>query len=371
MNMNNNIALSICIATLNRAAFIRETLNSIISQATEEVEIVIVDGSINDDTDDLVKTYRERFPRIRYFHSAKSGYAQDYCKAIELAQGKYCWLFTDDDILKQGAIQAVMVEMKQEYVLILVNAEVRNTNLSKLLWERCLSSKSNRIYKVEDSERLFVDVASYISFIGCVVIRRSLWELRDKELYMGTSFLHVGVIFQALIPDNTSVISDTYISIRYGNSLWTSKSFYISLFHWPDLIWSFSKYSESAKRQVCKREPWRSIKTLLLFRARGAYSVNEYNKYIFQRSHYLPFKFAAWLIARVPGYLLNLVLILYFLTFRFLCSKSGMYLVDLETSNFYYKKCFERLKHSMQKMARKILNYKKIEEGIKSTWVHL
>lgn len=351
--MNNNITLSICIATLNRSAFIGETLNSIISQATEEVEIVIVDGSINDDTDDIVKTYRERFPRIRYVHTVKSGYAQDYCKAIELAQGRYCWLFTDDDTLKQGAIQAVMDQMKHEYGLILVNAEVRNTDLSKLLLDRCLSSKSNQIYKIEDSDKLFVDVASYISFIGCVVILRSLWDARDKESFMDTSFMHVGVIFQALIPDNTFVISDTYICIRYGNALWTSKSFYISLFHWPDLIWSFSKYSESAKRQVCKREPWRSIKTLLLYRARGAYSVNEYNKYIFQCSHYLPLKFAAWLIARFPGYLLNLVFIVYFSIFRSFYSRSDMHLVDLETSNFHYKKCFERLKHSMQRMERK------------------
>jgi len=38
------IRLSICIATLNRAAFIGETLESMISQATGDVEIVIVDS---------------------------------------------------------------------------------------------------------------------------------------------------------------------------------------------------------------------------------------------------------------------------------------------------------------------------------------
>jgi abequosyltransferase len=353
--MNNNILLSICIATLNRAAFIVETLNSIISQATEEVEIVIVDGSTNDDTNHIVNTYRERFPRIRYFHSVKSGYAQDYCKAVDLAQGKYCWLFTDDDILKRGAIQAVIAEMTKEYGLILVNAEVRNTDLSELLLERCLSSNSNRIYKIEDSDHLFADVASYISFIGCVVIRRALWESRDKESYMDTSFLHVGVIFQAFISDNTFVISDPYISIRYGNALWTSKSFYISLVHWPDLIWSFPKYSESAKRQACKREPWRSINTLLLYRARGAYSANEYNKYIYPRSHYLPFEFVAWLIAWFPRSLLNSAFIVYFSIFRSFYSSAGMHLVDLETCNYHYKRCSERLRQSMRKIAHKYI----------------
>jgi abequosyltransferase len=358
--MNKNITLSICIATLNRAAVIGETLDSIISQATEEVEIVIVDGSTNDDTNDIVNTYRERFSNIRYFHSVKTGYAQDYCKAIELAQGEFCWLFTDDDTLKQGAIQAVMSEMTQDYGLILVNAEVRNTDLSKSLLDRSLVSKSNRIYKVEDSDQLFADVASYISFIGCVVIRRSLWELRDKESYMDTYFLHVGVIFQALISGGTLVISDSYISIRYGNALWTSKSFYVSLVHWPDLIWSFSNYSESAKQKVCKREPWRSMKTLLIFRARGTYSLNDYNKYISPCSLHSLFKISAWMIAGFPGYLLNFVFFVYVSVFRSFYRTSGLFLVDLQISKFYSRKYFQRLKLSLQKMGGKLFKLRKL-----------
>jgi hypothetical protein len=38
----NDLTLSICIATCNRTAFIGATLESIIFQATEEVEVVIV-----------------------------------------------------------------------------------------------------------------------------------------------------------------------------------------------------------------------------------------------------------------------------------------------------------------------------------------
>ena len=42
--------LSICIATYNRADFIGETLDSIIRQLTDEVEIVVVDGASTDAT---------------------------------------------------------------------------------------------------------------------------------------------------------------------------------------------------------------------------------------------------------------------------------------------------------------------------------
>ena len=48
------IRLSICMATLNRAAFIGVMIDSILSQMTEEVELVIVDGASTDGTDQVV-----------------------------------------------------------------------------------------------------------------------------------------------------------------------------------------------------------------------------------------------------------------------------------------------------------------------------
>jgi glycosyltransferase involved in cell wall biosynthesis len=56
--------LSICIATYNRADYIGETLDSIIPQLTDNVELLVVDGASTDNTEDVVRTYTD--PRIRY-----------------------------------------------------------------------------------------------------------------------------------------------------------------------------------------------------------------------------------------------------------------------------------------------------------------
>ena len=269
--------LSICIATYNRAKYIGETLESIIPQVTEDVEIVIVDGASTDSTRAVVERYADSCKKIRYIRlPVKGGFDQDYCKAVELAKGEYCWLFTDDDILKPGAIQAVMAAMQDDYGLILVNAEVRDVTLSRILEDRVLHFMNNMTYQTRDFERFFVDVADYLSFIGCVVIKRSLWNEREKKQYFGTVFVHVGVIFQKPSNYNIMVLVEPLISIRYGNALWTSKSFEISFFKWPDLIWSFPLFTETAKRQICKREPWRNYKALLIPRARGVFSLKEY-----------------------------------------------------------------------------------------------
>ena len=336
--MNNRITLSICIATLNRGAFIGATLDSIIHQANEEVEIVIVDGASTDNTEEIVRHYQKKFTKLRYVRlSVKGGVDQDYCRAVELAQGEYCWLFTDDDILKPGAIKDVLAAIQQNYGLILVNAEVRDVNLSLILEDQLLHFTNNMTYQTQDFERFFVDVADYLSFIGCVVIKRSLWNEREKEQYFGTVFVHVGVIFQQRFNDDIMVLAEPLISIRYGNALWTSKSFEITFFKWPDLIWSFPLFSESAKRQVCKREPWHSFKALLICRARGTFSINEYRMLLEPQLRFNIMRFPIQAIALFPGFLLNLGLIFYFSFFRNWYSKSSVRLDDLKNSRFYYK----------------------------------
>src|SRR5712675_926545 len=80
------VALSICIATYNRAAFIGATLDSIIVQATEQVEIVVLDGGSTDNTEEVVRRYRQDFSRLRYFRQkTKMGIDRDFPKAVQLA----------------------------------------------------------------------------------------------------------------------------------------------------------------------------------------------------------------------------------------------------------------------------------------------
>lgn len=336
--MNSSPTLSICIATLNRGAFIGATLDSIISQANEDVELVIVDGASTDNTQEIVKSYQNKFSKLRYIRlPVKGGVDQDYSRAVELAQGEYCWLFTDDDIMKPGAVQAVLNAIRDNYELIIVNAEVKDAALSRVLEDRRLRISKDTVYRRPDFERFFVETSEYLSFIGCVVIKRSLWSEREKERYFGTVFVHVGVIFQEPLEGDILVLADPLISIRYGNALWTPKSFEIAFFKWPDLIWSFPFFSESSKRRIAQPEPWRSLKSLLMYRARGAFTLKEYRMMVVPRTTPGLQRLGMRLIAQLPGLLLNSGLIIYFRVFRGTCPKARIHLVDLVNSRFYYK----------------------------------
>ncbi len=309
--------LSICIATLNRAAFIGATLDSLIAQAGNDVEIIVVDGASTDNTEQVVRERGGRFPHLRYERlPQKGGVDQDYCKAVALAGGEYCWLMSDDDLLRPGAIPAILDATRASYSLILVNAEVRADHLTTLVVPRLLPFTANRVYGPQDRNQFLAETATYMSFIGGIVVRRSLWEEREKEKFFGTEFIHIGVIFQKPLPDDTLVMAEPWITIRHGQASWSRRYFEIWMLKWPNLIWSLPDFTDEVKSRVCVKEPWRRPKILLVLRAKSAYALPHYTQFVEPRLTRRSEKWLAWLIAALPGALVNLAVYAYFAAFR-------------------------------------------------------
>jgi abequosyltransferase len=301
--------LSICIATFNRGAFLAETLDSLVNQVRQDVEIVIVDGASTDDTPQRVAIFEARVPELRYHREAQnSGIDQDFDKAVQYATGKYVWLMTDDDIARPDAIGRILEATRAAPDLIVVNSEVRDATLTRTLNERLIDVDADRSYCTEESTKFFLDCATGLTFIGGVVIARELWLDRDRQSYYGTLFLHVGVIFQSAVP-LISVIAEPLILIRYGVAMWTPRAFEIWMYLWPRLVWSFEQYDERTKARVIRREPWRSYSKLIHYRAKGAFSLNESRKHFGSESPM--FRTIAALIAFTPRQLALLASLAY------------------------------------------------------------
>lgn len=307
------IQLSICIATYNRGSFISETLDCILAQVEPGVEIVVVDGASPDNTPEVMAQYVSNHPEIKYYREKEnSGVDADFDKAVGYANGQYCWLMTDDDLLHEGSIKKVLSALNDQVDLVIVDAEVRNADMSMILEKSRLNFDTDRSYNKGDEESFFVDVGNQLSFIGCVIIRRDFWLSRERAPYFGTVFIHVGVIFQHPPPENIHVIAEPLVLIRYGNAMWTPRAFEIWMFKWPKLIWSFPDYSEKAKRSICLREPWRKVKSVFHYRAKGAYSITEFKKYFLDEKSKLR-KFALFIIAVFPEKLANFLSMVYLL----------------------------------------------------------
>lgn len=335
-----SVRLSICIATFNRARFIGETIRSMAPQLTSGCEIVVLDGGSKDDTAQVIAALQQEVPGLRYVRQDRNrGVDRDFDAAVLHASGDYCWLMSDDDLFKPGAVAAVLQALAREPSLVVVNAELRSLDLSELLDPRRLPLADDRVYAPAEFDRLFAETSAYLTYIGAVVVRRALWLARDRESCFGSEFIHVGVVFQQPLPAGAVVLATPYISVRFGNTQWRPREFEIRMVRWTELVWWLPAVPDAVRARLYRRDPWRSFKSLFFYRAKGTYSLTEYRRWVAPRVHTLPDRARAIAVALVPGVLANLAGLLFcLLPYR----DSGIHFRDMRASRFYLPNVLRR-----------------------------
>jgi len=310
MTQPTPLKLSICIATFNRGALIGATLESIIAQTTNDCEVVILDGASTDDTERVVAEYSRRSDRLRYVRQDRNnGMDRDFDRVVQLARGEYCWLMSDDDLLKPGAVAAVLEALRRNYSLVVVAIEIRDSDLSTVLLPCRPNFDSARVYGPDEMDRLFDEAGHHVTYIACVVIKRSIWLDREREPYYGTLHVHVGVCFQKRLPGETLVMAEPLIIHRFGNQTWLPKASEM-LSKWSSLVESLA-ISQSTKRKLSSQLSI-NLSTLLAWRAFGVYSLAEYRRWIRPRLRSTRDAVIPTLVALLPGVLVNAICVLYY-----------------------------------------------------------
>lgn len=106
-----NELVSIIMPTYNCAKFIKETIESVISQTYENWELVIIDDCSNDNTEEVVASFNDK--RIKYYRLEKnSGAAIARTTAMKMAKGNYMAFLDSDDLWKKDKLEKQLEFMK-------------------------------------------------------------------------------------------------------------------------------------------------------------------------------------------------------------------------------------------------------------------
>jgi abequosyltransferase len=204
------IVLSVCIPTYNFGEFIGETLHSIAGQLTDEVEVVVVDGASTDLTPEIVRGFVERFPSVKYHRlSAKGGIDRDMAKAVELARGTHCWLFSSDDIMKPGAINKVLNLISSGSDLCLLAHTACTLDMKYLRDHPVLATTVEMtvdLHNGTDRDRYFAlaeTTEAFFSFMSGLVVKKARWEeVALDERFVGSCWAHVARLFTLIKSPN-------------------------------------------------------------------------------------------------------------------------------------------------------------------------
>jgi hypothetical protein len=124
-----NPKVSVCIPAYNYGRYLKTCVTSVLAQAYEDYEIILVDNASTDETAEVAHSFND--PRVRYFRNANTVSAvENHNKAFSLAQGEYIALLAaDDEFLPDRLFRCV--ELLNRYpevglvysALIIVDAE--------------------------------------------------------------------------------------------------------------------------------------------------------------------------------------------------------------------------------------------------------
>ena len=121
--------VSIVMPTRNQAEFISSSIDSVLGQDYENLELIIADGNSQDKTLSLLREYSAKDKRIRWFSEKDSGPASALNKAISTVRGTIVGWLNSDDIYTNGSVNRAIQKLETEKNLLMVYGESQNISI--------------------------------------------------------------------------------------------------------------------------------------------------------------------------------------------------------------------------------------------------
>lgn len=190
--------------TYNYGRYIRTAIESIRSQAEDDLEVIVLDSGSTDDTRRVVEALAASWPAVRYVRrDSRGGIDRDLASSVELARGDYCWLLSADDALQKGALRRMVGELDGGCDIVLCNRVWCDASLNPVRTESWLSNGgADRVVDLAQERevgRYLADARSLgalFSFMSSIVFRREAWiRARADASLVGTHYAHVQRLF--------------------------------------------------------------------------------------------------------------------------------------------------------------------------------
>jgi len=111
--------VSVCVPVYNGAEYIRDCINSILSQSFNDFELIIVNDASTDDSKKIIQSYRD--PRIKYVENDRNlGLIGNWNSCLNLSRGEYINVFHQDDIMSHNILEkkVTLLDLEKQVGLV-------------------------------------------------------------------------------------------------------------------------------------------------------------------------------------------------------------------------------------------------------------
>lgn len=120
-----NPLVSIVIPCYNQGEFVQETIDSVLAQTYDNIEIIVVNDGSTDNSEEIIHKIIEENPQIIYMSAENGGVSRARNIGIEAASGEYILPLDADDLINPKYIDLAIAEFIKNPDLIIVTAKGR------------------------------------------------------------------------------------------------------------------------------------------------------------------------------------------------------------------------------------------------------
>ena len=162
--------ISVCMATYNGEKYIEAQLRSILSQLSENDEVIVSDDASTDRTLEVVRQLNDDRIKIVH-HETDHGYTKNFENALKYARGDYIFLSDQDD----------------EWLPEKVNVTLSALKNADFVVSDCIT---------QDENGNVLDPSRFKTF----KIKKGFWRLMIKTRYLGCCMAFKKNVLQAALP---------------------------------------------------------------------------------------------------------------------------------------------------------------------------
>lgn len=116
--------ISVAMATYNGEPYIKEQLQSILSQLGDSDEVIVSDDGSTDATCDIVNAIAQNDIRVKLVDGPRAGLIRNFEHALSCCSGEYIFLSDQDDIWREGKVETVLWNFVMGADLVLHDAQL-------------------------------------------------------------------------------------------------------------------------------------------------------------------------------------------------------------------------------------------------------
>ena len=216
----SKIKLSVCIPVFNGEDYIKEAIESVLTQSFKDFELIIVDNNSTDKTVSIVKSYTDT--RIRFLQNEINiGLIPNWNKALEQAKGEYIKILPADDFIYPNCLVAqcgiLDKDLNEKISIVSSRRNIINNN-GKILFNRGFSKKEIQVSGFNAINKNIRSGGNIIGEGGAIMFRKSI--LKKTGLFNSTIFyvLDLDLWYKILLYGDLYSLPQIYSAFRVSNS---------------------------------------------------------------------------------------------------------------------------------------------------------